>query len=67
MTKAQSEANEVLAVAALKTAQQAIVEGNFWLAKSYLKTAIKFANKAGRKAMACRAMAALQCVTLANA
>lgn len=67
MTREQSEANEILAVDALKTAQQAIVEGNFWLAKSYLKTAINYANKAGRKRMACRAMAALQCVNLANA
>lgn len=63
MTKAQE--NEVLAVAALKTAQQAITEGNFWLAKSYLKTAIKFANKAGRKRMACFAMQALQNVARA--
>lgn len=65
MTKAQ--ANEFQAVSDLKAAQQAISEGNFWLAKSYLKTAVKFANKAGSKRMACAAMRALQCVTLANA
>lgn len=65
MTREQSEANEALAVAALKTAKQAIEERNFWLAKSYLKTAIKFANKAGRKRMACAAMRALQNVALA--
>lgn len=61
------ETNENLAVAALKSAQQAIVEQNFWLAKSYLRSAIKSANKAGRKRMACAAMRALQNVTIANA
>lgn len=58
--------NEAQAVANLKAAQIAIVEGNFWLAASYLKSAIKAANKAGRKAMACNAMRALQNVERAR-
>lgn len=67
MTREQSETNEKLAITALKSAQLAIVEGNFWLAKSYLKSAIKAANKAGRKRMACFAMNALQNVNLLQA
>ena len=67
MTRTQSEANEIVAVAALKSAQQAIVEGNFWLAQSYLRSAIKAANKAGCKRMACAAMRALQNIELARA
>lgn len=59
--------NEAQAVADLKAAQQAITEGNFWLAASYLKTAISHANKAGQKRMACHAMRALQNVERARA
>lgn len=62
-----SKANEFQAVADLKIAQQAIAEGNFWIAASYLKTAITHANKAGCKRMACHAMRALQNVERARA
>lgn len=49
----------------LKIAQTAIVEGNFWIAKSYLRSAISAANKAGCKRVACLAMQAMQNVARA--
>lgn len=65
MTRYQIETNLALAFSDLKIAQTAIAEGNFWIAQSHLRTAIKAANKAGCKRIACLAMQALQNVKLA--
>lgn len=65
MTKAQIEVTLALTFSDLNAAKLAISEGNFWLAKSYLKTAIASANKAGCKRLACIAMRALQNVAIA--
>lgn len=65
MTRQQIEAALILTRSDLNAAKLAIAEGNFWLAKSYLKTAISSANKAGCKRLACIAMRALQNVAIA--
>lgn len=49
MTKIDFEAK---AVEFLKLAKLNISEGNFWLAKSYLRDAASMAQKAGHKRMA---------------
>lgn len=65
MTRYQIETNLSVAFNDLKIAQTAIAEGNFWIAESYLRSAIKSANKAGCGRIACLAMNALQNVKLA--
>lgn len=65
MTRYQIETNLAIAFNDLKIAQTAIAEGNFWIAQTYLRTAIKAANKAGCKRIACLAMQALQNVARA--
>jgi hypothetical protein len=65
MSRYQIETNAAIAYKNLRIAQVAIVEGNFWLAKSFLRTAITAANKAGCKRVACLAMQAMQNVARA--